>query len=56
MSLEDTEYYRHRAVAELEMADQAANANVAAIHYELAHQYAALAAQPALRPKLRIAG
>lgn len=44
----DREYYRQRAVAAREMAEDAANAEVAAIHKELARQYDALAERPEL--------
>jgi hypothetical protein len=55
MSSDDTEYYRLRAAAERELAEEAEQSNVAAIHRELAVQYEALVNQPSLRPKLRIA-
>lgn len=55
MSSDDTEYYRKRAEAELELAGKASDANVAAIHHQLACQYAAMVAQPEPRQKLRIA-
>lgn len=54
MSQSDTEYYRRRAVDERAAALQADNADVAAIHQELARQYQALADQTGLRPKLRV--
>ena len=53
MSSDDTEYFRQRAINELELAEAAPPANIAAIHYELARQYAALVAQLELRPALR---
>ena len=39
MSSLDVDYYRQRASAEREMANDAGQANVAAIHAELARQY-----------------
>ena len=46
---EDTEYYRERARIERIRADEAARANVAAIHAELARMFEAMAEQPELR-------
>ena len=43
MSSEDTEYYRKRAEAELELAETVSDAAVAAVHSELALEYARLA-------------
>ena len=51
----DVEYYRQRASAEREMANDAERANVAAIHAELARQYEALVNRAEFRPTLRIA-
>ena len=51
----DVEYYRQRAAAERELANQSDRANVAAIHDELARQYEALVNRAELRPTLRIA-
>jgi hypothetical protein len=45
MSSEEIEYYRQRVIAELELAEAAPHANIAAIHHELARHYAALVAQ-----------
>lgn len=47
----DTEYYRERARVERALAAHAAQANVAAIHAELATLYEAMIGQPELRPK-----
>lgn len=55
MSSLDVEYYRKRASAEREMANDAERANVAAIHAELARQYEALVNRADLRPTLRLA-
>jgi hypothetical protein len=55
MQLDDVEYYRARAATERERAEMSANAEVAAIHLELAIQYEALVEQTALRPTLHIA-
>lgn len=41
----DQIYYLRRAAEEMDRADQAINASVAAIHYELANRYSMLAAQ-----------
>jgi DICT domain-containing protein len=54
MSSRDTEYFRQRAVRERALAQSSAQANVAAIHEELARQYEALVHQAELRPTLRI--
>ncbi|MEO7635987.1 MAG: hypothetical protein ABIS38_10125 [Sphingomicrobium sp.] len=54
MSIDDTEYYRQRAIAELALALASERQDVAAIHEELARQYQALAGQKSLRPTLRI--
>jgi hypothetical protein len=51
----DVEYYRARAATERERAQASENADVAAIHEELAIQYEALVEQAELRPTLRIA-
>lgn len=40
---DDQAYYSKRAVDEIDHGDQAANASVAAIHYELARRYSLLA-------------
>ena len=47
---EETEYYRARALEERFAAADAKQANVAAIHEELARLYTALANHPELRP------
>jgi len=49
MSFDDTDYYRGRAIEERMAAEDAANANVALIHEELALLYEALAQHPELR-------
>jgi hypothetical protein len=54
MQPHDVEYYRTRAATERSLAQASENANVAAIHEELAVQYEALVEQAALRPTLRI--
>ena len=54
MSSDDVEYYLQRMKAEIEQAEAATDASVAAVHYELAREYAELVAQPELRAKLRI--
>ena len=54
MHTEDLEYYRARAAAERALAQASENADVAAIHEELANQYEALVEQADLRPTLRI--
>lgn len=54
MSSDDTEYYRKRAADELKMAEVASDASVAAIHHQLAREYAAMVAHPERRPTLRI--
>jgi len=46
---QETEYYRARAIEERFAASDAKQANVAAIHEELARLYAALADHPELR-------
>ncbi len=48
---DDTEYYRQRANAERALAQEAAKANVAAIHEELARMYDALVDHPELQPE-----
>jgi hypothetical protein len=50
MFLNDTEYYRRRAVDERSMALKSDRRDVAAIHEELARQYQALVDQAELRP------
>lgn len=55
VSSSDVEYYRQRADAERQMAQDSDRANVAAIHEELARQYDALVNRAELRPTLRIA-
>lgn len=50
---EETEYYRARALEERFAAADAKQANVAAIHDELARLYNALANHPELRPVRR---
>ena len=55
MQPHDVEYYRARAAAERALAQQSENANVAAIHSELAAQYDALIEHSELRPILHIA-
>lgn len=47
---QETEYYRARALEERIAARDASQANVAAIHEELARLYSALANNPELRP------
>ena len=54
MQLDDVEYYRARAKAERSLAQASENADVAAIHEELAIQYEALVGHAGLRPILRI--
>jgi hypothetical protein len=54
MSPHDVEYYRERAIAERTLAKASDQANVAAIHEELARQYEALVDHVELRPPLRI--
>ena len=54
MQPHDVEYYRARAATERERAQVSENADVAAIHEELAIQYEALVEQADLRPTLRI--
>ena len=51
----DVDYYRARAASERKLAEASGNAEVAAIHLELAIQYEALIGQAALRPTLHIA-
>ena len=51
---DDKEYYRGRALAERALASDAKQANVAAIHEELARQYEALVDQVELRPRKRL--
>lgn len=50
----DVAYYRERAAAERRLAEASENADVAAIHEELAAQYEALVKKVTLRPTLRI--
>jgi hypothetical protein len=52
MFLDDTEYYRRRAIDERAMALKSERRDVAAIHEELARQYLALVNQAQLRPKV----
>jgi hypothetical protein len=52
MFLNDTEYYRRRAVDERAMALKSERRDVAAIHEELARQYQALVEQAELRPEV----
>jgi hypothetical protein len=54
MQPDDVEYYRARAQTERRLAQASENADVAAIHEELAIQYEALVEQAELRPLLRI--
>jgi hypothetical protein len=54
MQPHDVEYFRARAATERERAQASENAEVAAIHEELAIQYEALVEQAVLRPTLRI--
>jgi hypothetical protein len=49
MSSDEIEYYRARAEQERKAADDASQADVAAIHLELAKAYEALVREPALR-------
>ncbi|HEX6742045.1 MAG TPA: hypothetical protein VF079_09680 [Sphingomicrobium sp.] len=51
----DVDYYRARAAAERRLAEASENANVAAIHEELALQYEALVECVELRPTRHIA-
>ena len=55
MEPDDVAYYRKRALAERELSQSSDNAEVAAIHEELARQYEALVDHPPLRGTLRIA-
>ena len=55
MQTDDVEYYRARAATERALAQASENADVAAIHEELAGQYEARVKQADLRPTLRIA-
>jgi hypothetical protein len=50
MFLNDTEYYRRRAVDERAMTLKSQRRDVAAIHEELARQYQALIDQAQLQP------
>lgn len=50
----DVAYYHARAAAERRLAEASENADVAAIHEELAAQYEALVKKVNLRPTLRI--
>ena len=52
MSRTDVDYYRERAARERVLAKTSSQANVAAIHEELAGQYEALVDQAELRPNL----
>ena len=54
MASDDVAYYRERAETERALAKNAGEANVAAIHAELARQYQALVDREDLRPVLRI--
>jgi hypothetical protein len=54
MFVNDTEYYRRRAVDERAMALKSGRQDVAAIHQELARQYQALVDQAQLRPRVRM--
>jgi hypothetical protein len=54
MQPKDVVYYRARALAERRLAQASENAEVAAIHEELAIQYEALVEQADLRPTLHI--
>lgn len=52
---DDRVYYWLRAAEELERGDQAANREAAAVHYELAYRYGALAVRTDARiPRLRL--
>ena len=55
MQPRDATYYRARAKAERRLAEASQNADVAAIHEELAIQYEALVERAELRPTLHIA-
>ena len=55
MSSDEIEYYRARAIEERKAAADASQANVAAIHEELARLYEALADQPELRLQRKVA-
>jgi len=48
----DADYFRQRATAEREMARNAANPEIAAIHEELAREYDSLADPPDARGRL----
>ena len=51
----DKVYFARRAVEEIERGEQAANAALAAIHYEMALRYSMLASEvPSRQPKLRL--
>lgn len=52
MGPDHSDYYRARAIEERWQAQDAGQANIAAIHQELAVQYDALADQLELRPTL----
>ena len=54
MDEDDFGYYRGRARVARQMADEASEDYIAAIHLELARRYQALADNMVLRPKLRI--
>jgi transcription initiation factor TFIIIB Brf1 subunit/transcription initiation factor TFIIB len=54
-SSNDEDYYRGRALEERIAAEDAAQANVAQIHEELARLYDALADHPELRPVRKVA-
>jgi hypothetical protein len=54
MQSHDIDYYRARAATERRLAGEAANADVAVIHEELATQYEALVERAELRPTLHI--
>jgi len=51
----DRDYFARRAREEIERGEQAANAAIAAIHYDMALRYSNLAAQaPAEKPVLTL--
>jgi excinuclease UvrABC nuclease subunit len=47
---DDHGYYSRRAADEVERGNRAANAAIAAIHYELAQRYSRLAAKSGMAP------
>ena len=51
---DNTEYYRQRARIERKLAQEVSQANVAAIHEELARLYEALVSEAELSPRQRL--